>query len=175
MTSVDDESIRAFAIRPATAADIPQLIELIRGLADYERLSHLVQCTGADLREALFGSNPGVEALLACTEGGIAAGFALYFHNYSTFLGRRGLYLEDVYVRPEFRGRGCGKALIVRLARIACERGCGRFEWSVLDWNVAAQRFYESLGASVLPDWRIVRVTGAALTDLAARDPDPKR
>lgn len=161
----------AFEIRPARPEDIPTLLELIRGLAQYERLEHLVECTEARLHEALFGSRPCVEALLAWAPGEAAAvGFALFFHNYSTFLGRRGLYLEDVYVRPEWRGRGCGKALLARLARIACERGCGRFEWSVLDWNVSAQRFYESLGASVLPDWRIVRLTGDALARLAARD-----
>lgn len=175
MNSSRDETSGALAIGPATAADVPQLVELIRALADYERLSHLVQCTEADLHAALFGSRPGVEALIASTGKGIAVGFALYFHNYSTFLGRSGLYLEDLYVRPEFRGRGCGKALLVRLARIACERNYGRFEWAVLDWNVDARRFYETLGASVLPDWRIVRVTGDALASLAARDRDWKR
>jgi GNAT superfamily N-acetyltransferase len=163
----------AFDIRPATPADVPQLVELIRGLADYERLANLVQCTPADLHAALFGEHPAAEALLACAAPDAAAGFALFFHNYSTFLGRRGLYLEDIYVRPQFRGQGCGKALLVRLARLACERGCGRFEWSVLDWNHDAQRFYESLGASVLPDWRIVRVTGEALARLAAPEAKP--
>ncbi len=163
----------AFDLRPAEPADVPHLIELIRGLADYERLSHVVQCTQADLDEALFGERPAAEALLAWADAGVCAGFALYFHNYSTFLGRRGLYLEDIYVRPQFRGQGCGKALLIALARLACERGCGRFEWSVLDWNHDAQRFYESLGASVLPDWRIVRVTGEALARLAAPEAKP--
>jgi GNAT superfamily N-acetyltransferase len=164
----------AFDIRPAQSADVAHLIDLIRGLAEYERLDHLMQCTHADLDEALFGARPIVEALLAWTGAGVCAGFALYFHNYSTFLGRLGLYLEDIYVRPEFRSQGCGKALLVELARVACKRGCGRFEWSVLDWNRDAQRFYQSLGASVLPDWRIVRVTGEALTRLAAIDPEAK-
>jgi GNAT superfamily N-acetyltransferase len=171
MSDSHDKRVWAFDIRPAIPADVPQLLELIRGLAEYERLSHTVQCTEAQLHEALFGARPCSEALLACSrDDGAAAGFALFFHNYSTFLGRRGLYLEDLYVRPELRGRGCGKALLVRLARLACERGCGRFEWSMLDWNSSAQRFYEGLGASVLPDWRIVRVTGDALARLAARD-----
>jgi GNAT superfamily N-acetyltransferase len=171
MSDPTDERAWAFDIRPPIPADVPQLLELIRGLAEYERLLHIVQCTEPQLHEALFGAEPCSEALLACSrEGGTAAGFALFFHNYSTFLGRRGLYLEDLYVRPEFRGRGCGKALLVRLARLACERGCGRFEWSVLDWNGSAQRFYEGLGASVLPDWRIVRLTGDALARLAAMD-----
>ena len=163
-----------FDIRPAAAADIPHLLELIRGLADYERLTHLVRCTPADLHEALFGSRPAAEALVAWASPDAAAGFALFFHNYSTFLGRRGLYLEDIYVRPQFRGQGCGRALLVRLARLACERGCGRFEWSVLDWNRDAQRFYQSLGASVLPDWRIVRMTGEALDRLGAPAPESK-
>jgi ribosomal protein S18 acetylase RimI-like enzyme len=162
---------RAFDVRPAAAADVPQLLELIRGLAEYERLSHVVRCTESDLHAALFGAQPRVEALVAWTEARAAAGFALYFHNYSTFLGRHGLYLADLYVRPEYRGRGCGRSLLVRLARVACERGCGRFEWSVLDWNTSAQRFYEGLGASVLPDWRIVRVSGEALARLAASAP----
>lgn len=161
----------AFDIRPAQPQDVPALLELIRGLAEYEHLTHLFQCTEERLHEALFGATPSAEALLACCrDGAAAAGFALFFHNYSTFLGRRGLYLEDIYVRPEFRGRGCGRALLVRLARLAQARGCGRFEWTVLDWNVSAQRFYEGLGAQVLPDWRIVRVTGDALDRLAAMD-----
>jgi len=174
MTDPPPRHCPAFDIRPAEPAAVPHLVELIRGLAEYERLGHLVQCTQADLHDALFGPRPAVEALLAWAGAGVCAGFALYFHNYSTFLGRRGLYLEDIYVRPEFRGRGCGKALLIRLAHLACERGCGRFEWSVLDWNRDAQRFYESLGASVLPDWRIVRVTGEALARLAALDPEAK-
>ncbi len=160
-----------FALRPVCAADIPVLLELIYGLAEYERLTHLFENTPERLAEALFGERPVAEALLAWTtaqEQPVAAGFALFFHNYSTFLGRKGLYLEDLYVRPEYRGRGCGKALLVEVARIATQRGCGRFEWSVLDWNESAQRFYRAFGADVLPDWRIVRTTGDALAKLAA-------
>ena len=160
-----------FEIRPARPDDVFCLLELIRGLAEYERLEDLVQCTEQRLHEALFGPEPHVEALLGWSrEQNVAAGFALYFHNYSTFLGRQGLYLEDLYVRPAFRGQGCGTALLARLARLACERGCARFEWTVLDWNVDAQRFYRGLGASVLPDWRIVRLTGDALVRLAEMD-----
>lgn len=159
-----------FDIRPAEPGDVPELIALVRELAEYERLSHLVECTEHRLHQALFGEQPSVEALLARELGGAVAGFALYFHNYSTFLGRRGLYLEDLYVRPAFRRRGCGSALLARLARLACERGCGRFEWTVLDWNVSAQRFYQELGAAVLTDWRIVRLTGEALARLASAD-----
>jgi GNAT superfamily N-acetyltransferase len=172
MSAEASDRTNGFDIRPAEPGDVPELLDLIHGLADYERLSHIVQCTEAALHEALFGADPAVEALLARSRArGAGAGFALFFHNYSTFLGRRGLYLEDLYVRPEFRGHGCGKALLVRLAQLACERGCGRFEWSVLDWNVSAQRFYERLGASVLPDWRIVRLGADALARLAAMDP----
>ena len=160
-----------FTIRPARIDDVQVLLELIYGLAEYERLTHLFENTPERLGEALFGERPVAEALLAWTaaeDGSIAAGFALYFHNYSTFLGRKGLYLEDLYVRPEYRGRGCGKALLVEVASIATQRGCGRFEWAVLDWNVSAQRFYRGFGADILPDWRIVRTTGEALTRLAA-------
>jgi GNAT superfamily N-acetyltransferase len=159
-----------FEIRPAAPGDVPQLTVLVRELAEYERLTHLLECTEHRLHEALFGMQPGVEALLARAGSGAVAGFALYFHNYSTFLGRRGLYLEDLYVRPAFRRRGCGSALLARLARLARERDCGRFEWTVLDWNVSAQRFYQGLGAAVLPDWRIVRLTGDALARLADAD-----
>lgn len=159
-----------FELRPACPADIPVLLELIRGLAEYERLTHLFENTPERLSDALFGQHPVAEALLAWTTADerIAAGFALYFHNYSTFLGRKGLYLEDLFVRPEYRGRGCGKSLLIELAKIAAARGCGRFEWTVLDWNVSAQRFYQGFGASILPDWRIVRTTGDALAKLAA-------
>jgi ribosomal protein S18 acetylase RimI-like enzyme len=160
-----------FELRPARAEDIPVLLELIHGLAEFERLTHLFANTHERLHQALFGEHPAAEALLAWgsrNEQRLAVGFALYFHNYSTFLGSKGLYLEDLFVRPEFRGRGCGKALLVELARIAVQRGCGRFEWAVLDWNMPAQKFYQALGASVLPDWRIVRTTGDALTKLAS-------
>lgn len=159
-----------FTIEQAAPKDVPQLLALIRELAVYERLTHLFQCTEQRLQDALFGPRPAVEALLAWeAQVAQAAGFALFFHNYSTFLGRRGLYLEDLFVRPECRRRGCGSALLAALARVALERDCGRFEWSVLEWNVDAQRFYQDLGATVLPDWRIVRLTGDAIARLAAR------
>ena len=159
-----------FELRPACAADVPVLLELIHGLAEYERLTHLFENTPERLNEALFGAHPVAEALLAwtTTDARVAAGFALYFHNYSTFLGRKGLYLEDLFVRPEYRGQGCGKSLLIAVAKIAAQRGCGRFEWAVLDWNISAQRFYQGFGASILPDWRIVRTTGDALARLAS-------
>lgn len=157
-----------FDLRPARPEDVPTLLDLIHGLAEYEHLTHLFRNTPQKLHDSLFGAQPVAHALIAWTrDGGEPAGFALWFYNYSTFLGLKGLYLEDVYVRPEHRGRGCGRALLVTLARIARDQGCGRFEWSVLDWNVPAQKFYERLGATVLPDWRIVRVTGDALEALA--------
>lgn len=158
----------SFFIAPATPNDTAQILEMIQGLADYERLRHLCVATEAGVREALFGPKPAAEVVLGW-EGARPVAFALFFHNFSTFLGRKGLYLEDLFVHPASRGRGYGRALLVHLARIAVERGCGRFEWAVLDWNTSAIGFYESLGATVLPDWRITRVTGAALERLAAR------
>jgi GNAT superfamily N-acetyltransferase len=159
-------AIPSARIAPATPAEIPQLLAMIRALAEYERLSHLCVATEPNLAEALFGPRRAAEVLLA-REGALPVGFALFFHNFSTFLGRKGLYLEDLFVRPPFRRRGYGRALLVHLARIAVERECGRFEWAVLDWNAAAIGFYESLGAAVLPDWRITRITGPALSRLA--------
>ena len=159
----------ALDIRPATPADVPAILAMVRELAEFEKLTHLVVGTEAQLHADLFGAHPVIECLVTF-DGGEPIAFALYFHNYSTFLTRRGLYLEDVYVRPVARGKGVGKALLIRLAQIARERQCGRFEWSVLDWNENAIRFYESLGAVVMPDWRICRVTGEALDALAARD-----
>ena len=153
-------------IRRATEQDVPVLLDFIRELAQYERLTHLLAITERQLAQELFGANSRVEALLAHCDGEPAA-FAVYFHNFSTFLGRKGLYLEDLYVRPEYRRRGYGRAMLVELARIAHERGCGRFEWTVLDWNKPAIDFYRSLGADLLQDWRICRVTGAALEQLA--------
>ena len=153
-------------IRPAVIDDTGTLLDLIRGLAEYERLSHLVTATEASLRDALFGSQPGAEALLAL-EGESAIGFAVFFHNFSTFLGKRGLWLEDIFVRPEHRRKGYGEALFLHVARIAHQRGCGRFEWSALDWNEPAIRFYKSMGAVALDDWTIFRVTGDALERLA--------
>ncbi len=162
-----------FEVRAATAGDIPAIHAMIAALAAYEKLAHLCVASEADLADALFGQRPAAEVLIA-SRGGEAAGFALFFHNFSTFLGRRGLWLEDLYVQPAFRRRGCAQALLRALAAIAIERGCGRFEWAVLDWNTPAIDFYRALGASVLPDWRIVRVVGPALAALAA-SPDPAK
>lgn len=142
------------------------LLEFIRELAEYERLTHLLAVDEGRLAEELFGDASRVEALLGRC-GPEPAAFAVYFHNFSTFLGRRGLYLEDLFVRPRFRRRGYGRAMLAEIAHIAHARGCGRFEWTVLDWNEPAIEFYRSLGAEVLPDWRICRVTGAALERMA--------
>ena len=158
----------SFSIRPATPADVPALVGLIRELADFEQLSHLVQTSAERLHEHLFGARPVVEAVVAEREGHVV-GFALFFTNYSTFLSLPGLYLEDLYVQPAQRGSGLGQALLRHLAQIAAQRGYGRFEWSVLDWNVNAIRFYERMGATVMPDWRICRVTGEALQDLGRK------
>lgn len=156
----------AFSIRPARESDVGVVLRMIRALAEFERLSHLVVATEADLAATLFGGAPAAEVLVAC-DGATPAGFALYFYNYSTFLGRRGLWLEDLWVEPAHRRRGCAQSLLRALAGIAVERNCGRFEWAVLDWNHAAIDFYRSLGATVLPDWRIVRVVGPELDALA--------
>ena len=153
-------------IRAARWEDCETLHGLVRALAEYEKLTHMATGTVEQLRAELFGERPVIEAVIGWLDGR-AAGFALYFHNYSTFLARRGLYLEDLFVVPEARGRGVGKALIGHCARLAVERGCGRFEWTVLDWNRPAIAFYESLGAQVLPDWQICRLTGEALERLA--------
>ena len=162
---------RSFTIGPAERADVAVILDLIRALAEYERLAHLCVSTAADIESALFGPHPAAEVLIARRGGktGPAVGFALFFHTFSTFIGRRSLWLEDLFVRPEHRGLGIGRGLLCALAARAQERGCGRFEWAVLDWNAPAIGFYESLGATVLPDWRICRVTGAALTRLALR------
>ena len=154
-------------IRLATPTDIPAIVHLIRALAEYEKLSHQVVVDEARLREHLFGPKPYAEVLLA-EDGGQVVGYALFFHTYSTFLGRPSLYLEDLFVLPEQRGRGHGKALLARLARLAVERDCGRFEWMVLDWNTPAIEFYESLGAALAPEWKLCRMTGEALRRFAA-------
>jgi GNAT superfamily N-acetyltransferase len=154
-------------IRPGTEDDVPLILSLIRELAEYERLSHEVVATEEMLRDSLFGERRAAEVLLGHLDDE-PAGFALFFHNFSTFLGRPGIYLEDLYVRPEFRGAGVGRAMLVRLARLARERGCGRLEWSVLDWNEPAISFYKRLGASPVSGWSVYRVTGEALEELAA-------
>jgi GNAT superfamily N-acetyltransferase len=152
-------------IRPAGPHDVPLLLELIRALAEYEKLSDQVTATEEALRETLFGARPAAEALVAMLDGA-PAGFALFFPNYSTFLARPGIYLEDLFVKPALRRRGVGRALFTRLAQLAVERRCGRFEWSVLDWNEPAIAFYRSLGAVPLSDWTVFRLTGDALTQL---------
>lgn len=154
------------SLRPAASADIPQILAFIQGLAEYEKLSHACLATEDSLRQTLFGPRPYAEVIIADCEGE-PAGFALFFHNYSTFRARPGIYLEDLYVLPARRGRGIGKALLKELARLAVERGCARLEWSVLDWNEPAIRFYESLGAEPQAEWTIYRVTDDALTRLA--------
>jgi len=155
-----------FVIRRAQRDDVPAIHAMIVALADFEKLRHLCVATEGDLAEALFGPRPAAEVLLAVKDGAPAA-FALFFRNFSTFLGRPGLWLEDLYVIPEHRRQGCAQALLAALAAIAVARGCGRFEWAVLDWNTSAIEFYRSRGATVLPDWRIVRVTGDALNAMA--------
>ena len=156
-------------IRFATPADVPTILHFVRELADYERALDKVVATQALLHDALFTSPPAAEALIAEIDGE-AVGLALFFHNFSTWTGWRGLYLEDLYVTPAARGTGVGKALLKRLAQIAVERGCGRFEWAVLDWNTPAQEFYKAMGATVMDDWRICRMAGDALERLAGRD-----
>ncbi len=154
------------SIAPGRPEDTPALSAMIRALARYERLEHLCVATEDDLGAALFGAQPAADVLIARIDAA-PAGFALFFPTFSTFLGRRGLWLEDLFVYPEHRGAGIGSALLRAVAGVARERGCGRFEWSVLDWNAPAIRFYERVGATVMPDWRIARVAGTAIADLA--------
>lgn len=156
-------------IRQATPSDVPVLFRLIVALAEYERLSHTVTGSPASLEEHLFGKRNYAEAIMAELEGQ-AVGFALFFHNYSTFLTKPGLYLEDIFVLPEYRGQGIGTALLSYVAQVAVERGCGGMDWTVLDWNEPAIAFYRRMGASMLEEWRICRVSGAALTELAKKD-----
>ncbi|WP_016953125.1 GNAT family N-acetyltransferase [Anabaena sp. PCC 7108] len=155
-------------IRFAEPSDSAVLFELIQGLAEYEKLSDAVTGNAQALKEHLFGEPKYIEAILV-ESAGQAVGFALFFHNYSTFLTKPGIYLEDLFVLPEFRRQGIGKALLAKLAQIAVERDCGRLEWSVLDWNVSAQAFYRSMGADILDDWRICRVTEETIKKLAAK------
>lgn len=154
------------SLRPATPADCAAIVGLIRELAVFEKLEHLVVVTPESLQPHLFGPRPAAECVVADVEGTVVA-FALFFTNFSTFLGQPGLYLEDLYVQPAHRGTGLGKALLQHLGALAVERGCGRFEWSVLDWNTNAIHFYEKMGAVVMPDWRICRITGSALQAFA--------
>ena len=156
-------------IEPATEHDVPLILRMIRALGEYERLSHQVVATETSLRETLFGARPAAEVVIASV-GDQPVGFALWFHNYSTFLARPGLYLEDLFVLPEWRGHGVGRRLLSHLARIAVARGCGRMEWAVLDWNESAIGFYRRLGATVMEDWRICRLTGDTLAALGRRD-----
>lgn len=157
----------SFEIRTTTEADVPVILSLVRELAEYERAPEAVVATEAGLREVLFGPKRSAEVLLALANGD-AVGFAVYFHNFSTWLGRPGLYLEDLFVRPAERGKGYGRALLERLAQIAQERGCGRMEWAVLDWNDPAIQFYRKLGAEPMNEWTVFRLTKDGIAKLAA-------
>jgi GNAT superfamily N-acetyltransferase len=160
-------------LRLASRDDVPLILTFIRELAQYEREPDAVQTDEATLATNLFGAQPGAEVVIAEVDGQ-PAGFALFFHNFSTWLGRRGLYLEDLFVRPEYRGRGVGQVLMAYLAKLAVERDCGRFEWSVLDWNTPAIDFYRRLGAAGMDEWTVQRVTGEALHALAASFDAPR-
>jgi len=155
-----------FDIRFADQRDVAAILVLVRQLAEYEKLAHQVVATEADLRQTLFGEHPRAEVLLGNFEGE-PVGMALFFHNYSTFLGKAGIYLEDLFIQQAYRGRGFGKAMLRRLAQIAVERDCGRLEWAVLDWNEPAIRFYKSLSAEPMDEWTVYRLTGDALARLA--------
>jgi len=156
--------------RPATRQDLPTILTLIKELAEYERLSHEVVATEQLLEQHLFGPQPKAEVILAELENQ-PVGFALFFHNFSTFLARPGIYLEDLYVKPEARGKGIGKQLMIKVAQIAVERDCGRFEWAVLDWNEPSIEFYRKLGAVPQAEWTVQRLTGDALSELASQVP----
>ncbi|MCL4814419.1 MAG: GNAT family N-acetyltransferase [Vicinamibacteraceae bacterium] len=160
----------AIRIASATPADAALVLRFIRKLAEYERLAHTVVATEDGLREVLSGEHPQAEVLLAYADD-VPVGFALFFHNFSTFMGRHGLYLEDLFVEPAFRGSGIGKALLVELARIAVSRGCARMEWAVLDWNEPAIGFYKRLGAVAMDEWTVFRLTGEPLAQLARNEP----
>ena len=166
MTAAGGEA--GVVIRPAEPADVPVITRLIRELATYERAADQVTATEQDLHAALFAAQPAVHAHVAVADGEVA-GFALWFLNFSTWLGRHGIYLEDLYVTPAMRGRGVGKALLAELADLCARRGCGRLEWWVLDWNSPAIGFYRSIGAAAMSEWTVYRLTGQPLADLAAR------
>ncbi len=155
-----------FTIRAADKNDVPAILALIKELAEYEKLSHEVQATEADIRQSLFGDRPVAEALIGELNG-VPISFALFFYNFSTFLGKPGIYLEDLYVKPDYRGNGCGRKMLAHIARLAKERNCGRFEWSVLDWNEPAIRTYDRLEARPMKEWILYRLTGEALNKLA--------
>jgi GNAT superfamily N-acetyltransferase len=163
---MSSEQPAAFRIAPAAEPDLPLVLQFIRELAEYERLADEVSATEADLRATLFGPERVAYAVLAFA-GDEPAGFAVYFFSFSTFLGKPGLYLEDLYVRPAYRNRGLGRKLMAHLARIAVDRGCGRMEWAVLDWNDLALRVYRAVGARPMSEWTVQRLTGGALTALA--------
>ena len=155
-----------FAIRTATENDAATILALINDLAEYEKLSHEVEASEADIRKSLFGDRPVAEALIGELDG-VPISFALFFHNFSTFLGKPGIYLEDLYVKPDYRGNGFGRRMLAHIARLATERDCGRFEWSVLDWNEPAIRTYDRLNARPMKEWILYRLTGDALNKLA--------
>ena len=161
-------AVTHFSIRPAEPADVTHIYSMIVELAVFEKLEHMVVATEELLHDGLFGARPACEAIVGEENGEVVA-FALFFHNFSTFLTKKGLYLEDLYVRQSHRGKGYGTQLLSKLAQIAVERNCGRFEWSVLDWNEPAIGFYKTMGAEVMPEWRICRVTGESLDQLARR------
>jgi GNAT superfamily N-acetyltransferase len=162
-----------FAIRSATIRDVPIILELIRDLATYERAPHEVTATEEQLNDVLFGEKPAAQVLLAF-EGDAPVGFAIFFHNFSTWLGRPGLYLEDLFVKPEYRGKGYGRALLVYLAKIARDRGCGRMEWAVLNWNDPAIQFYRKLGAKPMDEWTVFRLTRDGIARLAQSEGTPE-
>jgi GNAT superfamily N-acetyltransferase len=157
------------SLRPATEADLDTIVELIHALAEYEREPEAVRLDPEEMRRHLFGPRPYAQVILAETGDGASAGFALFFHNFSTWEGKPGIYLEDLFVRPEFRGQGYGKALLAELARLAVERGCARLEWAVLDWNEPSIQFYRALGAVPMDEWTTYRLGGEALTTLARK------
>ena len=165
--------ISDLVIRPGTVADVPVILELIRELATYERAPNAVRATEEQLVDVLFGPRPAAEVVLALEEE-MPVGFAVFFHNFSTWLGQPGLYLEDLFVRPEQRGKGYGWALLVHLAKIARDRGCGRMEWAVLDWNEPAIQFYRRLGAAPLEEWTVFRLTRDGIAELAGNDDEQK-
>jgi GNAT superfamily N-acetyltransferase len=166
-TTANIASPEELRIEPAQKQDVPEILGLIRELAEYEKLLHEVEATEQDLVDSLFGAHPVAEALMLRWSGE-PAGYSIFFHNFSTFLGRPGLYVEDIYVRPQFRRKGIARAVFGYLANLAVQRRCGRLEWAVLDWNELGKGFYQSLGAELLPDWRIMRLTGQGLTELAS-------